>query len=119
MNLKRRMKAIPGIFTMILMMKGGIAFSSSSSACMFMPPVDSNKIVLKDTLHFADSLEDTDSEEIDDLIASNWIVNQIFAYRDVKEIPLNICIQLVDSLHSFILPVEGKVWIWSQRNKDT
>lgn len=110
MNLKRRMKAIPGIFTMILMMKGGIAFSSSSSACMFMPPVDSNNIVLKDTLHFADSLEDTDSEEIDDLIASNWIVNQIFAYRDVKEIPLNICIQLVDSLHSFILPVEGKVW---------
>jgi hypothetical protein len=73
------MKAFPQMFTIILGMKVGVAFSSSSSANIFMPPVDSNKIVLKDTLHYVDSLEDTDSEEIDDLIESNWIVHQIFA----------------------------------------
>ncbi len=109
MNYKR-IKAFPKMFTIILVMKVGVAFSSNSSANIFMPPVDSNKIVLKDTLHCVDSLEDTDSEEIDDLIESNWIVHQIFAYKDVKEIPLNLGIQLIDSLHSFVLPVEGRVW---------
>lgn len=53
--------------------------------------------------------EDFDSDEIDELIMQNWETQQIFAYREVKEIPDSIWLYLVDSVHGFILPHEGKV----------
>lgn len=53
--------------------------------------------------------DDTDSDEIDELIMQNWETRQIFAYRNVSEIPDSIWLYLVDSLHGFSLPIEGKV----------
>lgn len=53
--------------------------------------------------------DDTDSDEIDDLIMQNWETRQIFAYRNVNEIPDSVWLYLVDSLHGFSLPTEGKV----------
>ncbi|MGC8865244.1 MAG: peptidoglycan DD-metalloendopeptidase family protein [Bacteroidales bacterium] len=53
--------------------------------------------------------DDTDSDEIDEMIMQNWETRQIFAYRNVTEIPDSIWLYLVDSLHGFALPVDGKV----------
>ncbi len=53
--------------------------------------------------------DDTDSDEIDDLIMQNWETHQIFAYRNVGEIPDSVWLYLVDSLHGFSLPTNGKV----------
>jgi murein DD-endopeptidase MepM/ murein hydrolase activator NlpD len=69
--------------------------------------IDSLSRVVPDIRSVVD--EDVDSKEIDDFIIQNWDTRQIFAYREVKEIPDSVWLYLVDSLHGFSLPHAGKV----------
>ncbi len=70
-------------------------------------PNDTNYRVIPDIRTVID--DDNDSDEIDDLIMQNWETHQIFAYRNVPEIPDSIWLYLIDSLHGFYPPSDGKV----------
>jgi murein DD-endopeptidase MepM/ murein hydrolase activator NlpD len=78
-------------------------------------PPDTIKSAALQPVHFedeaeGDSIEDEDSEEIDSLVSSFWITDQVFAYRSLTDIMDSVLLNLSDTNRIFVLPVLGKKW---------
>lgn len=89
-------------------------FYSQAEIIVDTPP-DTTKTIYQQSVFLDyeienDSTDDEDSDEIDSLVGSFWITDQVFAYRNLTEIQDSVLINLIDTSRIFVLPVVGRKW---------